>query len=231
MNNFFTNKRLKFLAIFIAILSITAVSYFYIPKFWEPKTSQLQITPTSETKKFEFSHPDNRPDEIKGNIITLKRLRPEYFHDYDKMCTPLVRKPLYFPIHGTYEWMKKFLEKQLRKEAEGKLFVYVVFDNKDNKLIGSVEIREKNPKDPGQFGCWLNENYWGSGRLQEAIKLLTDAYFKIKKADSFNAHVEMWNLRSYYALKKAGFKLVKFYYEDDKPTRYILEFYNPYKQK
>jgi RimJ/RimL family protein N-acetyltransferase len=231
MNKIFTNKKIKFITILAAIAAVGAISYFYIPKFWEQKTAQTQSATITlpTTKKVEFSHPDDRPEEIKGNIVTLKRLRPEYFQEYHKMCTPLVRKPLYFQT--SYEWTKHFLEKELRKEAEGKILFYVIFDNKDNKLIGSLDIREKNPKDPGQFGCWLNENYWGGERMREAIKLISDAYFKLKKVDSFNAHVEIWNLRSYYALKKSGFKLVDFYYEDGKPTRYILEFYNPNKTK
>ena len=147
------------------------------------------------------------------------------------MQSPTVKKPLYSPQNVSFEWTRNHLEKEIAKDAIGKIFLYIVFDNKDNKLIGSVEIREKNNTDPGQFTCWINENYWGGGRFQEALDLIIKAYFKIKNVESFNAHIEMWNLRSYYAFKKYGFKLVDFYYENGKPTRYILEIYNPYKSK
>ena len=106
----------------------------------------------------------------------------------------------------------------------------MIFDNKENKLIGSAEIREKNQTDPGQMACWLNDKYWGEGRIQEALDLISKEYFRIKDADSYNAHVEMWNLRSYYALKKCGFEIVDFYYENGQPSRYILEYYNPNKK-
>ena len=106
----------------------------------------------------------------------------------------------------------------------------MIFDNKDDKLIGSISIREKKPKEPGQFSTWLNEKYWGGGRLAEAVKLITVEYFKLTNVDSFNAHIEMWNLRSYYALKKAGFKFIDLYYPEGQPPRYIFEFYNPDKK-
>jgi RimJ/RimL family protein N-acetyltransferase len=103
--------------------------------------------------------------------------------------------------------------------------MYCIFDAKENKLIGTLEIREKNDKDPGQFGCWLNERYRGGGRIQEAIKLITNIYFRLTDVPLFTAHVRLWNKRSYRALLKAGFTDTgKFYYEDGKPTRYLLEF-------
>ncbi|MCK4651053.1 GNAT family N-acetyltransferase [Candidatus Babeliales bacterium] len=211
-----SNIKIKFivLAILTTIIGITTIVYI---------TKYFSIIP----KEYQFSRPDERSNEIKGKIITLKRLNHQYFQDYFKMLSPKVRKPLYFPFPHNFENVKNFLEKELSREAAGKTFLYIIFDNKDINLIGSIEIREKNPNDPGQFSCWLNEKYWGGGRIHEAIKLITKEYFKIKKVKSFNAHVEMWNLRSYYALKKAGFKLVKTYKpEYDKP-RYILEYCNP----
>jgi len=143
------------------------------------------------------------------------------------ISVPIITKPLYYPTRPSFEFIQNRLKRELAREAKGDTFLYMVFDNKENQLVGAVEIREKNPKDPGQFSCWLNDKYWGGGRFQEAIKLITREYFKVKKVPSFNAHVETWNLRSFYALKNAGFNLVDFYYQNGQKTRYILEFYNP----
>ncbi len=220
LNKILKSKKIRFFTAIAAVTAIAVAAYFYFPNFFPTQPQQVTTT-------FQFSRPDNRPDEIKGEIVTLKRLHPEYFMVYHKMISPTVRKPLYWPAHGSFSWTKKQLTKELKKEAAGLTFLYTIFDNNDDKLIGALGIREKNPKDPGQFYCWLNENYWGGGRIREAIKLVTREYFKIKKVPSFTAHVEMWNLRSYYALKKAEFKLVDFYYENGEKTRYILEFYNP----
>lgn len=164
-----------------------------------------------------------RPEIIKGSIITLKRLKEEYYIDYHNMHSVTVRRAIEYPEHTTLDWTIRFLKGEQEKDAAGKVMLYCIFDNKTGKLIGSTEIREKNDKDPGQFSCWINEHYWGGGRTQEAIKLITAAYFKLTHEESFIAHVRTWNIRSYKALKKAGFIDTGFYYEDNEPSRYILE--------
>ncbi|KKP24799.1 MAG: hypothetical protein SZ59_C0001G0117 [candidate division TM6 bacterium GW2011_GWF2_28_16] len=212
------SKKLK---IFLAILFLTGLSvtgYFYFSK---------NISFTQEQSSFKFSHPDARPEIIPGKIITLKRLKPEYFKDYFEMANdPLVLKPLYWPAKLTLAWIKDYLEEEFEREKNKLTFIYMIFDNKENKLIGSAEIREPDPEDPGQFGCWINPKYWGGGRLQEAVKLLAQEYFKIyPNINKFNAHVEMWNLRSYFGLKKCGFKLVDTLHFKAEPSRYFLEYY------
>ncbi len=213
------NIRLKHVFLLVTgIITITAlVAFTYDGCYF---ISAPQKTESKLTKI------DSRPDEIKGKIITLKRLRPEYFEDYYKMISPKdVIDPLYLP--KSHEGIIAHLNKQLKKENAKQVLLYMIFDNKDNKLIGSISIREKNDRDPGQYSCWINNKYWGQGRIQEAIKLISDAYFKLTGAKSFDAHVEMWNIRSYYGLKKAGFKLLKTYQPEKQHPRYILEFYNP----
>lgn len=214
--------KIKIIAgLFIAI-TIGVISYVYIPNIF-----QKQQTISS----YRFSRQDNRPDVIKGTIVTLKRLQPSYFENYMKMINyPEVVKPLFFKEKLNYVWLKKYLQEELEREAVSKTFSYIIFDNKDQKLVGSIEIRNYDPRDNGQFGVWLSPKYWGGGRLQEAFKLISKTYFKIKNENKFIAHVEMWNLRSYYALKKCGFKLIDTLHFDNRPSRYLLEFKNPYKK-
>src|SRR5438093_1246840 len=74
------------------------------------------------------------------------------------------------------------------------------------------------------FGWWLNEGYWGGGRAQEALNLITKTYFRLKpKETSYIAHVRLWNKRGYQALKKGGFEDVGYFYEEGKAARHILE--------
>ena len=114
-----------------------------------------------------------------------------------------------------------------RMEKAGTMLFYCIFDNKDNKLIGAIDIREKHHNDVGQFGTWINENYWGGGRFKEATNLIAKVYFATSDDDDIEAHVRIWNKRSYHALKKCGFKDVDFFYENGEKTRYILKLYRP----
>jgi RimJ/RimL family protein N-acetyltransferase len=100
----------------------------------------------------------------------------------------------------------------------------MIFGNKENKLIGHIEIRDKKESDPGQLGWWINEAYWGKGYAQEALGLMTKVYFRLKPHEkSYLAHVRLWNKRGYQSLKKYGFKDLGYYYEGGKASRYILE--------
>lgn len=197
-----------------------------------PRLKYKSKLPQVSTLAFQFSHPDSRPDEIKGKTITLKRLQPSYYKEYfEKINYPEVLKPLYFPKKLSLKWIKEYLDEEIGREADSETFLYLIFNNNNNELVGSVEIREPNPKDPGQYGCWITPKYWSTGKLQEAFKLLVENYFKIQpNVEKFNAHVEMWNLRSYYALKKCGFKLVKTIHFKTQPSRYLLEYYKTSKK-
>ncbi len=165
------------------------------------------------------------PEEVKGKIITLRALKKDYFIDYHNAFSTIVRQSLEFPEFITLDYTLHYLQDQLSKAQSGKILLYCIFDNKDNKLIGEIEIREKNDEDPGQFGWWINEAYWGGGRAREALKLIADIYFRLKPQEkSFMAHVRLWNKRGYNAIKKAGFIDVGYFYEGGKASRYIVEY-------
>jgi RimJ/RimL family protein N-acetyltransferase len=164
------------------------------------------------------------PEIVKGKIVTLKLLKEDYFIDFHNMWSQDVRHFIEYPEFINLEFTLQYLKKEMEKLAQGQELVYCIFDNKADNLIGALDIREKN--DCGQFGCWLNERFRGGGRIQEAIKLITNIYFRLYNKQSFIAHVRLWNTRSYKALLKAGFTDTgTFYYENGKPTRYILEFH------
>lgn len=170
-----------------------------------------------------YAHINAVPENIKGNVVTLKQLKEENFIDFHNIFSSIVRKNLEFPEHITLSYTINYLKEEMQKARTGKMLWYGIFDNKENKLIGSIEIRDLNDTDPGQLGCWINEHYWGKGRFQEALDLISKAYFQLKPNEKqYIAHVRLWNKRSYYALKKYGFKETNYYYENNQPTRYIL---------
>lgn len=164
-------------------------------------------------------------DVLVGNVVTLKKPQEENFIDYHNMFSDTVRKDLEFPKHIDLSYTINYLRHELSRAAKGEMLMYLIFDNKDNKLIGSTEIRELNNYDPGQVGIWINENYWGGGRALEALGLITDAYFKLHpEHDSYIAHVRLWNARSLKLLKKFGFKEEGYFYEHGEPARHILRY-------
>lgn len=209
-------KKLLVLGLSLAIFSVASYSGFQVYQRHQIYAQQ------------DWSQLSAAPQKIQGKIITLGLLEEKYFKDYYDAWSNTVRQALEFPIDINYEYAVKHLNFQMKKVNEGKMLHYCIFDNRENKLIGEIEIREKNETDPGQFGYWINENYWGGGRAQESLKLIINAYFRLHpETNKFNAHVRLWNERSYHSLKKFGFKDVDFFYEDGKPTRHILEYERP----
>lgn len=209
------NKKI-ILTLFVGGLGIAA-GYFVFH-------SKLEL-PNGTTKQLPYTH--FAPEIVPGKIVTLKKLREEYFIDFHNMFSTKVRDLFESPKHITLDYTITILSYIMKLNDKGDTLYYCIFDNKDNKLIGAIEVREKNDIDPGQLGCWINENYWGGGRIQEAYKLIAQTYFQLKpKEKSFNAHVRTWNVRSYKALKKFGFidvGIIKT--TDGKGDRHVLELY------
>jgi RimJ/RimL family protein N-acetyltransferase len=167
------------------------------------------------------------PEEIVGNLITLRQMKEEHFYEYYQMFSDDARKNLEFPADMSFGRVVAWLKYEMVESAEGRQLHYLIFDNKDKKLIGSTEIRvkETNKKDDyGQLSAWINEHYRGGGRFQEAFRLINDTYFRLNpKETEYIAHVRLWNQRSYNALKKVGFIDIDYFYENGQKTRYLLQ--------
>ncbi len=167
------------------------------------------------------------PNEIKGSVITLKKLQDDYFIDYHNMFSHIVRDAFEAPKHIGLDYTIRSLRRIMQQSAEGNTLFYCIFNNTDKRLVGGVEIRAYNEFDNGQLGIWLNEQYWGGGRVQEALRLISDAYFaQNPKLASYIAHVRPWNKRSYKALLKFGF--IDLGYKEA-TNRHILEYHKPHK--
>lgn len=150
--------------------------------------------------------PTKIPYEIKGNVITLKRLGYEHLEGYHAMFSDDTRFSFRFWKSADYAKTQNYVYNLISRMNDGEIMAYGIFDNADNCFIGQIEVRSLHEDDPGQIGSWLNENYRGKGRIQEAIKLLLKAYFEISGQTRVNTYVETFNKRSYRAFQKAGFK-------------------------
>ena len=139
--------------------------------------------------------------ELKGELVTLKPLRESYFPQYLKMFSPKVRDLLHV---SSKDSEVAYLSDRLERQKRGEPFFFCIFENKTNKLIGAIEIRNSQETD-SQLYTWLNEAYWGTGMYQEALQLLSKKYFNETDEKKYQAKVDTSNLRSYKALKKHGF--------------------------
>jgi len=139
--------------------------------------------------------------DLKGKIIMLRPLSKIYFSDYVKAFSPKVKELLHV---SSGESELEYLQDRLEKQKKGKTFFYLIFENTENKLIGAIEIRDPQETD-SQLYSWIHEDYWGTGIYQEALGLVSKEYFDETQEKSYNANVDITNLRSYYALKKQGF--------------------------
>jgi len=164
------------------------------------------------------------PPEIPGKIITLKLISLDYTQEYFCMLSKTVQNMINVSSPATLENTKKFLQKRYNLYLKNKIIFYFIFDNKNNNLIGKIEIRNnKNKK--GHLGSWINENYWGSGRYKEALNLISKLYFFNTKTQFYTAQIHEENLRSLHAHLKYKFKLLKKFTLRDGRRYYNLVFY------
>lgn len=169
------------------------------PTVAKPKPAAARPKP----RKMRFGY----PMEIPGKVITLKQLTAESAFDYFSVFSADVRKFLEFPAKITYGYVDRYIRHEVERIKQGEMIAYNIWDNTDDKMVGSLQIREKNDLDPGQLGMWLNENYRGGGRIQEALFLISRAYFnRHREANNYIAFVRPWNPRSRRSMEKFGFK-------------------------
>lgn len=166
------------------------------------------------------------PDTIRGKIITLKRITKDQTDAYHEMFSEQARRMLSFsPDANDKEFTESYVNVQTWRHDMREMLCYTINDNRDKRLIGMIDIRVFWRHDPGQTGFWLNEKYYGGGRMKEAVDLLVKAYFQVMDVSVVNAYVEPFNPRSFAACKKYGFEFVGFSQKKDRPFYYVLERY------
>jgi RimJ/RimL family protein N-acetyltransferase len=156
--------------------------------------------------------------EIASSLVTIRSLRTEFIGAYLEHFSPAVRASLHATsLETEREYLAARLDstKNLVGETVGgakkdKMFFYCIFEARQEALIGAIEIRARD-ESAGQLYCWINEKYWGAGHFQQALKLAAQEYFAQTGELFFTAHVDVANMRSYGALRKAGFAPLGFH--------------------
>lgn len=135
-----------------------------------------------------------------GDQVLLRPLSYAYVFPYLISFTQPVRHILHVPdLEAEY----RYLSNRLFLQNKQTIFFYSIFDSATDILIGAIEIRGAGF--PGQLYTWLHPDYWGKDYFQEALSLLATYYFSVTQQLYFSARVDIDNIRSYKALKKAGF--------------------------
>ncbi len=136
------------------------------------------------------------PKALVGGRVFLEPLQAQHIAHYLQMFSPKVRALLRVKALS-------FERQYPEQKTSGDSFFYVIKEGTTGIVIGAIEIRA--PIYRSQLYCWINECWWGAGYFQEAMQLAARAYFIQTNADTLSARVDCDNLRSYHALKKAGF--------------------------
>jgi RimJ/RimL family protein N-acetyltransferase len=131
--------------------------------------------------------------------VTIRSLIESDLDDYERLFTPHVRAALHVSSSGAE---RIYITERIAQHETGTTFLFGVFC--DDELIGALEIRAATTS-RGQLYCWLNEQFWGNGYFRTALELAASFYFQHSNERYITAHVDCDNLRSYRALKKAGF--------------------------
>jgi RimJ/RimL family protein N-acetyltransferase len=217
------NKKFFKTTILISILAVGGyIGYHFYSTSGKNKTVVQHAAPIK--RRVISRRKVSYPEKIIGKVVTLKKLTLKHAYEYYSMFSPKVRKFLEFPKKVTFSYIEYHIREYVKTMKKNMLIAYTIWDNKDNKLVGSIKIQEKNQPDVtdyGQLSMWLNENYWGGGRIQEAMLLISRAYFKARpEAKDYVAHVREWNPRSQKAMEKFGFKKIGDHHKDDKLWSY-----------
>jgi len=140
-------------------------------------------------------------ERLNGKNIILQNLQEQDEQAYLKAFSQEVRSALRV---SSIESERLYLQEQFLLQQQKKIYFYVIFDKKTEVLIGAVHVRSADFS-PGQLYTWVHHDYWGMGAFQEAVLLASQDYFRHTGSLYLDATVDCDNIRSYKALKKAGF--------------------------
>jgi hypothetical protein len=106
---------------------------------------------------FTLVSPGAFPTEIKGNVITLKKMKQADFEPFFEMFSDQVRKMFSFSDETkTDAWKKSFFEYEQWRQKQGEILYYCIYDNEENRLVGGIDIRAFWRHDPGMIGLMKN---------------------------------------------------------------------------
>lgn len=116
-------------------------------------------------------------------------------------------EPLWPSDAHTLERYKFHLERYIEGRKNGQFFVFFVFSNENNRLIGGISLGNirRGVVQTGEIGYWCGEKYSGHGFMHESLELMIDFAFQQLKLHRLLAASIPTNKRSIALLEKCGF--------------------------
>jgi len=141
------------------------------------------------------------PLEIKDaeELLAIRQRNFHFFQPFEP-----IRSDRYFTI----EEQKKMIESSLHAAANDQGFVFGVFLNETDKLIGRIELSgiARGPFQNTYLGYFLDQEHNGKGYATEAVSLCVQYAFVQIGLHRIQAGVMPRNLPSIRVLEKAGFR-------------------------
>ncbi|OLY47980.1 ribosomal-protein-alanine N-acetyltransferase [Bartonella apis] len=116
-------------------------------------------------------------------------------------------EPLWPEDAHTLTRYKNHLERYIEGRKNGQFFVFFVFLNDNNNLIGGISLGNirRGVVQSGEIGYWCGEKYSGHGFMHESLELMVDFAFQQLKLHRLQAATIPTNIRSISLLEKCGF--------------------------
>nr|WP_320143267.1 GNAT family protein [uncultured Cohaesibacter sp.] len=109
----------------------------------------------------------------------------------------------------TMRGYRRRLEQYRRDRNSGRALPYLIFDARDNRLLGGINVSNirRGICQTATIGYWMGENYAGQGNMSRALALLLPYLFDCQGLHRVEAACLPTNSASISVLKKSGFQL------------------------
>ncbi|WP_297322563.1 GNAT family protein [uncultured Bartonella sp.] len=116
-------------------------------------------------------------------------------------------EPLWPDDAHTLDRYKEHLARFIDGRNDGVLFVFFVFSNKTDNLIGGICLTniKRNVLQSGEIGYWCGEKYSGRGFMLESLDLVIDFSFHELNLHRLETSAIPTNRRSIALLENCGF--------------------------
>ncbi|AQT44450.1 GNAT domain [Bartonella apihabitans] len=169
-----------------------------------------------------FKMPFRRQPHRQQEKIHLPNLKAEHIYlrfpmldDYQEWATLRTEsraflepwEPLWPADAHTLIRYKSHLDRYIEGRKNGQFFVFFVFLNETNHLIGGISLGNirRGVVQSGEIGYWCGEKYSGHGFMHESLELMIDFSFQQLKLHRLQAASVPTNTRSIALLEKCGF--------------------------
>ncbi|TFB14230.1 N-acetyltransferase [Filobacillus milosensis] len=82
----------------------------------------------------------------------------------------LARTTLNIPYPYTIDSAKDWISKHPSQIEEESVYPFAIYNQQDNRLIGTMSIRPNHRHKRGEIAYWIGKDYWGQGFATEAAK-------------------------------------------------------------